>query len=317
MPHQIVTLTLNPAIDKSTVVDQLVAEQKLRCESPRFDAGGGGINVSRGIQKLGGSSLAVFTAGGASGALLGELVKTESIDYQAIPTQNWTRENFTVTEKSTNAQYRFGMPGAALSQSEIDACLDALRAQAPAYVVGSGSLPPGVADDFYAQVAVVSKKMGARFILDTSGAPLQAACNEGVFLLKPNIAELCKLVGVENLETDQVDDAARQIIGRGGCEVVVVSLGPMGAIWVTKNECEHIPAPPVKKLSTVGAGDSMVAGMTWGLAQNKSFGQMARMGVACGSAATMNAGTQLFKPEDATKLLGWLNQYADKYRLVI
>ena len=317
MPHQIVTLTLNPAIDKSTVVDQLVAEQKLRCESPRFDAGGGGINVSRGIQKLGGSSLAVFTAGGASGALLGELVKAESIDYQVIPTQNWTRENFTVTEKSTNAQYRFGMPSASLSQSEIDACLDALRAQTPAYVVGSGSLPPGVADDFYAQVAVVSKKIGARFVLDTSGAPLQAACNEGVFLLKPNISELCKLVGVANLETDQVDDAARQIIGRGGCEVVVVSLGPMGAIWVTKDECEHIPAPPVKKLSTVGAGDSMVAGMTWGLAQNKSFGQMARMGVACGSAATMNAGTQLFKPEDATKLLGWLNQYADKYRLLI
>ena len=313
--HQIVTLTLNPAIDKSTVVDQFVPEQKLRCAAPRFDAGGGGINVSRGIKKLGGNSLAIFTAGGASGQLLGNLVKAEGIDYQAIETKEWTRENFTVTEQLTNAQYRFGMPGTPMSQSEIDACLDALRAKAPAYVVGSGSLPPGVPDDFYAQVAAITKKMGARFILDTSGAPLQAACNEGVFLLKPNIGELCKLVGMDDLDTNQVDDAARQVIGQGGCEVVVVSLGPMGAIWVTKNACEHIPAPPVKKLSTVGAGDSMVAGMTWSLAQNKNFGEMARMGVACGSAATMNAGTQLFRPEDAQKLLGWLNQYAQKYQL--
>ena len=113
----ITTLTVNPAIDKSTVIDRLIPEQKLRCDPPRFDAGGGGINVSKAIRRLGGKSLAIFTAGGPSGQLLADLVKQEQIDAKIIETNEWTRENFVVAETSTNAQYRFGMPGAALQVS--------------------------------------------------------------------------------------------------------------------------------------------------------------------------------------------------------
>ena len=306
---KIVTLTVNPAVDKSTHIDRLIPEQKLRCDAPRFDAGGGGINVSKAIKRLGGKSAAIFTTGGPSGQVLRDLVSQEGIDCEVIQTEQWTRENFIVAETSTNAQYRFGMPGAALSEAETEAVLETLRQSKAEYVVASGSLPPQMDVNFYEKVAAISKEMGARLVLDTSGESLQAACDEGVFLLKPNIGELEALVGAKDLQIDDVDDAARMLIGDGKCEVVIVSMGPKGAILVTKDLCEHVPAPPVQKRSTVGAGDSMVAGMTWALTQGLTYSEMIRWGVACGSAATMNEGTQLFLRADVERLMDWLKRF--------
>jgi 6-phosphofructokinase 2 len=306
---KIATLTVNPAVDKSTFIDRLIAEQKLRCQPPRFDAGGGGINVSKAIKRLGGTSEAICTAGGPSGQLLQDLIAAEGIMTKIIKTEGWTRENFIVAETSTNAQYRFGMPGAALSEIEKEAILKTLAATKADYIVASGSLPPDMEVNFYEKVAAVAHQIGARLIVDTSGEPLRAACDEGVFLLKPNIGELEALVGTSSLQIDDVDDAARLLIGDGKCEVVIVSMGPKGAILVTKDTCEHIPAPPVQKRSTVGAGDSMVAGMTWALTQHKSYAEMIRWGVACGSAATMNDGTQLFHLADVQKLMDWLRRF--------
>lgn len=306
---KIITLTVNPAIDKSTKFSGLVAEQKIRCESPHFDAGGGGINVSKAIARLGGKSLAVFTAGGPSGELLQDLLKKESIDYQAIVTKNWTRENFIAVDVLTNSQYRFGMPGAAILPEEGNEILKQIEALKPEYLVASGSLSTGIGDDFYEKVAAISRKIGSKLIIDTSGEPLKMAIDEGVYLLKPNVSELAKLVGADTLEIDEVDEAAREIIAKGGCEIVVVSLGPQGAVLVTKDICELIPAPSVQKKSTVGAGDSMVGGMVWALSTGKTLQEMIRWGVACGSAATMNEGTQLFKKEDAKRLFAWLQKY--------
>lgn len=306
---KIITLTVNPAIDKSTKFSGLVAEQKIRCESPHFDAGGGGINVSKAIARLGGKSLAVFTAGGPSGELLQDLLKKESIDYQAIVTKNWTRENFIAVDVLTNSQYRFGMPGAAILPEEANEILKQIEALKPEYLVASGSLSTGIGDDFYEKVAAISRKIGSKLIIDTSGEPLKMAIDEGVYLLKPNVSELAKLVGADTLEIDEVDEAAREIIAKGGCEIVVVSLGPQGAVLVTKDICELIPAPSVQKKSTVGAGDSMVGGMVWALSTGKTLQEMIRWGVACGSAATMNEGTQLFKKEDAKRLFAWLQKY--------
>lgn len=306
---KIVTLTVNPAVDKSTHIDRLIPEQKLRCDAPRFDAGGGGINVSKAIKRLGGTSTAIFTTGGPAGQVLRDLVSQEGIDCEVIQTEQWTRENFIVAETSTNAQYRFGMPGAALSEAETETVLETLRQSKADYVVASGSLPPQMDVNFYEKVAAISKEIGARLVLDTSGEPLRAACDEGVFLLKPNIGELEALVGAKDLQIDDVDDAARMLIGDGKCEVVIVSMGPKGAILVTKDLCEHVPAPPVQKRSTVGAGDSMVAGMTWALTQRLTYSEMIRWGVACGSAATMNEGTQLFLRADVERLLDWLKRF--------
>ena len=309
--QSIVTLTLNPAIDKSTVVERIAPEHKLRCEMPKFEAGGGGINVSRAIRKLGGESLAIFPVGGHSGMLLQRLLEDEGVTCKTVPTTNWTRENFIVVESSTNHQFRFGMPGPQLSEHEGQSCLDLIPVlhPKPEYIVASGSLPPGLPIDFFARIARMAKSIGAKFILDTSGEPLSLAANEGVYLMKPNLGELSKLAGVESIETDGVEKYARQIINKGNCEVVVVSLGPGGAMLVTQNQSLHVPAPTVRKRSTVGAGDSMVAGMVLSLARGKTLAEMVRYGVACGTAATMNAGTELCKKSDVEYLYEWISHY--------
>ncbi|MBC8054477.1 MAG: 1-phosphofructokinase family hexose kinase [Sphingobacteriaceae bacterium] len=305
---KILTITLNPTVDKSTVIDQLVPEKKLRCEQPKFEPGGGGINVSRGLRRLGFDSIALFPSGGRTGKLLEELLKKEQINLCAVEISTETRENFIAVASSTNQQYRFGMPGSEISLDQQDKIFDAFENlnPFPEFIVISGSLPPGMSPDFLKKLIKAGKEKGAKVIVDTSEEALKHALDEGVFLLKPNLGELGRLVGLESLDNDSADEAARELINAGKTEIIVVSLGPQGAYLITKDITEHIPAPAVKKLSTVGAGDSMVAGMVSVLANGGSYPEMVRMGVACGSAATMNAGTQLFKKDDAAKLFNWL-----------
>lgn len=312
---KIVTLTLNPALDKSTETERLVPEQKLRCSTLQVDAGGGGINVSKGIAKLGGQSTAVFPSGGYNGQVLREILEQSGVQTAVVPVTGDTRENLSVTESSTNLQYRFTLPGLDITEKQANECLETIRTLQPQILVASGSLPPGLPETYFEQVAILAKDLGARLVLDTSGAPLQAAANEGLYMLKPNLAELSALAGVKSLTIHQVDDAALKIIHQGKCEVVVVSLGPQGALLVSRDGFEHIPAPTVLKQSTVGAGDSMVAGMVWALSQGKSLREMAQWGVACGTAATLNRGTQLFKLEDVLRLLQWVQTYGERYRI--
>jgi 6-phosphofructokinase 2 len=304
--YDIITLTVNPALDKSTHFKGLVAEQKIRCSAPRFDAGGGGINVSKAISRLGGNSFAVFTSGGPLGKMLEELVDKESIPFQAVPIQTWTRESFVAVDDNTNSQYRFGFTGGEITEEEENVFLSAVTNLKSKFIVASGSLNEGLTSDFYQKIAEIAKQSGAKLIVDTSGEALKKVLETGAYLIKPNVGELAKLIGVERLEMEEVNEAAKQIIAKGGAEIVVVSLGPQGAVLVTKDNYEFVPAPNVAKKSTVGAGDSMVGGMVWALSQNKSLREVIRWGVACGSAATMNEGTQLFKGTDAQRLFDWL-----------
>ena len=300
--HQIITLTLNPSLDKSTHFTGLIAEQKIRCEKPRYDAGGGGINVSKAIAKLGGNSLCIHTSGGSAGIMLEEIILKDGIENKVIPTQNWTRENFIAFENTTKAQYRFGFPGNELLEDEKQNVIETIKEINTKYLVLSGSLNEGLPTDFYQTIAEIAKAMGIKVIVDTSGEPLRKVLGKGVYLIKPNIGELAKLIGVERLELSEAEKAAKTLIENGAAEIVVVSLGTQGAILVSKEQIEFVKAPKVTKKSTVGAGDSMVGGMVWALSQNKTLKEVIQWGVSCGTAATMNEGTQLFKKEDAIKL---------------
>lgn len=301
--YKIVTLTLNPSLDKSTHFTGLIAEQKIRCEKPRYDAGGGGINVSKAISKLGGKSTCVFTAGGSSGEMLEELVAKEKLEGSVIKTKNWTRENFIAFENTSKAQYRFGFPGNEFSDDEKVEILQTIKELKTDYLVISGSLNEGLATNFYQKIAEIAKESNIKVIVDTSGEALQKVLETGVYLIKPNIGELAKLIGVERLELPEVEKAAKQLIENKSAKIVVVSLGADGAILVTKDETHLVKAPKVEKKSTVGAGDSMVGGMVWALSQNKTLKEVIQIGVCCGTAATMNEGTQLFKAEDVINLL--------------
>lgn len=305
--QKIVTLTLNPAIDKSTTVKAIVPDRKLRCSEPVFEPGGGGVNVSRAIKKLGGDSTAIYLAGGYSGKHLQHLLNLEGIESCVVDFEGQTRENLIVVDESSNSQYRFGMPGPALNNNEWQKSLDILQGSSGVdYIVASGSLPKGVPEDFFGRLASIAKKVNAKLIVDTSGEPLRHAMNEGVFMIKPNLGELSNLQGIEELQEEDVLKAARAVIQKGGTEVMVISMGGSGAMLVTKDEAIEAPSPTVRKRSTVGAGDSMVAGMVLALSRGYSWMEVLQYGIAAGTATTMNPGTALCKKEDVERLYAWL-----------
>lgn len=311
---KILTITINPAVDCSTIIEKLIPEQKLQCAQPKYEPGGGGINVSRGLKRLGSASTALFPKGGFTGDLLISLLNEKKISYEPIDIRSETRQNFIVVESSSNQQFRFGMPGTKISPQETQLILTAIEKLSGKmdYIVASGSLPPGINSDFYAKISRIAKKTGNRFIADTSGEALSQVAEEGAYLLKPNLRELSLISEKETLDNTLIDEAARALIDKGKCEVIVVSMGAQGAYLVTNTIAEQVQAPTVRKLSTVGAGDSMVAGMVHSLSNGKSLQEMVRMGIACGTAATMNPGTELFKMDDAEKLYKWLTRKTQK-----
>ncbi len=304
----ILTVTLNPCIDKSSRVEKMKPESKLRCTEVVNEPGGGGINVSKALKKLETSSVALFPAGGHNGDMLCSLLKKEGILFHAVDTEVETRENWIVLETSTNSQYRFTFPGREVLEETVKTMVDQIRSFAPSFVVASGSLPPGLPDYFYGLIVKNAAAVGARCIVDTSGPALQALKGKHAFLIKPNIGELCKMLNVEWLDKDEVPDAAQQAIRDGFAEIMVVSMGHLGAWLINEEKRYFVEAPSVEKKSTVGAGDSMVAGITYSLQKGKTLKEAIQFGVACGSAATMNDGTQLFNKADAERLYAIINE---------
>ena len=300
----IVTMTVNPAIDKSSSVVHVTAERKLYCKPPRFEPGGGGVNVSRAIKKLGGESLLLYPAGGLTGKMLQKLLDREGLNHRPFPIEGSIRENLVVLEEFTGRQYRFGMPGPEFQKQEWEQFLTDLAAvdPAPAYLVASGSLPPGVPTDFYARVARIGKERGAKVIIDVSGEALKKGLAEGLYLIKPNVREFRELVGKDIKEEAQIKAEARKMIGSGRCELLVISLGAAGALMVTEEITERILPLTVPIVSKVGAGDSMVAGIVLSLARGRSPRASVLFGVAAGAAAVMTPGTELCRREDAERL---------------
>lgn len=305
----IATLTLNPAIDKSTEVEQLIPEKKLRCSEMICEPGGGGINVSKGLCELGEDTMSIFPCGGINGKLLLQLLGEKPIKVNTIEINGNTRESVVVNETSTSRQFKFIMPGPAVSEKEMNEIKAKIsRLTDVSFLVCSGSLPPGIPDDFLAEIAAIANGKGIKFIVDTSGEALKKALEEGVYLIKPNMSELCFLTGKKYIQTSEIEKAVDQVMAKNRCEVLVVSMGPAGAMFATKEMRKRLPAPVVKKISTVGAGDSMLAGIAWMLEKQKTLEEAIQFGIACGTAATINKGTQLFKKEDAFRLFDWVQR---------
>lgn len=301
MPR-ITTLTINPAIDVSWEVDDLVPIRKLRSSSGRIFPGGGGINVSRVIGILGGESTAVLTRGGLTGSLLTDLLDDFDINRRVVKIKGQTRLAATVFERSSGHEFRVTPPGPELTEHEWEAFLDAVAKLNGNYVVCTGSLPRGVPNDFYARVAAVAKERGGKVVLDTSGRALFEALKEGVYVVKPNQRELEHLVGRKAATLAEQEDVARQIVAEGKAEIVALTLGADGALLVWKDGVKRLPSPHVEVMSAVGAGDSFVGGLTFGLAVERSIEDAFALAVAAGAAAVMTPGTELCRREDVDRL---------------
>ncbi len=305
MPR-IVTLTMNPAVDLSTSVECVEPVRKLRCSAGRRDPGGGGVNVARVVSRFGADVTAIYPIGGVIGQLLKRLVDEEGVKSVAVPVRGETREDFTVLDEAKGQQYRFVLPGSHLQEVEWMDCLKALAAlgSGPDFVCVSGSLPPGVPDDFYAQVAQIVASWGVRLALDASGAALRLALEHRIYLVKPNLRELRELAGPGPDDHASLVKACRDLIASGGAEVVALTLGAEGALLVTVDRAWRAAALPIQPVSTVGPGDSFLGAMIWALASSMTLEESFRYGVAGGSAALLAPGTELCRPQDVRRLLG-------------
>lgn len=301
---RILTLTMNPAVDVSTRTAKVEPTHKLRCGPATVHPGGGGINVARVVQRLGGQVRAVFPAGGLNGDVLCRLLRAEAVPDECVPIAGETRESFSVHEEASGLDWRFVLPGPALDPGETQACLDraAALAEDGGMVVASGSLPPGVPEDFYARLARPLAARGVRLVLDSSGPALAAALEAGVYLVKPSLRELHDLTGSPLDDTAQRLAACRDLIARGRAGIVALSLGAQGALLVSREGAWQAPALPVQVASTIGAGDSFVGGLVHALQRGDALDAAFRQAMAASAAALLSPGTALCRPEDVARL---------------
>ncbi|KVD89990.1 phosphofructokinase [Burkholderia stagnalis] len=299
----IVTVTLNPAVDVATSVERIVDTRKLRCALPRRDPGGGGINVARVIHRLGGDCVALYAAGGPTGHTLTALLEAEHLPAMRIGIAGETRENFCVHETASGREFRFLMPGPSLAEAEwrdFGACLERMD-PAPRYLVLSGSLPAGAPADLYAKLARAASGRGTRVVVDTAGPALQAALDAGVYLVKPSLGELSALAGA-SLEEDAACRLAGELVADGRAEIVALTLGARGAWVVTRDRALRLPGRQAAVCSTIGAGDSFVGGMVWALARGIGFDDACRYALAASAASVANPGTTLCTRDEVERI---------------
>ncbi|MVU78375.1 hexose kinase [Nocardia sp. ET3-3] len=303
---------MNPAIDIATTADHVQPTDKTRCAAPRFDPGGGGINVARTIAALGEAVTALFPAGGPSGSLLEDLVRDAGIPMRPIPVAGHTRESLAVTATDTGEQYRFVLPGPRLTAPDTHRCLAEIEraAQDCRYVVASGSLPPGVPVSFYQSLADLLGDMGVRLVLDTSGPALRAV-RGGVHLIKPSVRELAEYVGHPLPDRSSRVAAAHTLIERGMSEIVVVSLGAEGTLAVTRDSDRLFAAMEVPVRSGIGAGDAQVGGIVVGLARGYPLDAAICLGIAAATAALATPGTGPGRPQRIAELFQQLSPSPD------
>lgn len=306
-PAPILTITLNPAVDLSSAVDHVRAGPKLRCETPQFDPGGGGINVSRAVQILGGESTAFVAKGGAMGVFLLELLAGEGVAVQPFDAPGDTRQSIAITDGSNGAQFRFVMPGPQWGANHCAAVLDAIKValKPNGLIVLSGSQPPGVTADFPAQLAHLAAAKGGRLFVDTSGAPLAHIAQAGLrpFALRMDDTEAEELAG--RALPDRRDTAlfANDLLARGAAEHVIIARGADGSTLASDQGVWHAAHPVENALSAVGAGDSFVAGFTLEIARELAPPEALRFGTACAAAAMLTPATELCRLKDVQAAL--------------
>ena len=305
----ITTLTLNPALDLTLTVDQFVADDSNRVSAARKDPGGKGFNVSRVVRRLGYPTTAIGFLGGHAGQEVMQYLKDEGIYVWHIPTQAETRVNVTISNVASAQQTKFNQKGPRILKSEWSAMVNLLMQviDHASVLVLSGSLPPGLPDDIYASLVEQAKKLNPtlKIVVDADGPALKHAVEARPFLIKPNLYELNRLMDTQLTTTTSDAEilVVLQKLRRRGPEAVLLSMGAAGVMYVSKNGVLRAQAPRTKVRTTVGAGDSLLAGFVTGLARHQSETEALRLGLACAGATLSQPGTHLAQPADVRRLL--------------
>lgn len=310
----VLTVTLNPAVDITIDVDRLVPGEKLRTGAPRFDPGGGGVNVSRVIKDLGGQSTAFVATAGPMGDLLRNMLAESGIEARYLEIDGITRPSVKLHVRSTGEQYRLVPPGPRQRSGMTEKVLDALEALMNegrfVYVVVSGSVPPGMSDDFWKRIAKLCNDRTARLVLDSSGNALSAGLEAGVYLVKPDHVEIKTVRTALGLTAETPQSIARELVQQKHADAVVVTLGAKGAFFTSDADEGQISAPHVDVRSPVGAGDSFVAALTFGLANDWPLRKACMHGVAAAAAAVTTPATELCHRADVERLFEQMDSQA-------
>jgi 6-phosphofructokinase 2 len=298
----ILTLTLNPALDLSTEVERVEPDRKMRCGPGQYDPGGGGINVSRAIAKLGGQSRALAAVGGMTGDMLKSLLEKEGIATEWFELQGLTRLNFAANELLSGKQFRFVLPGPAWTEQDTNAFLDFFERMlvnadpAIRYLAVSGSVPPGFSDDYHQQIISVANRFDVRVVLDTSGRALVKAAERDhypphIWVMDHN--EAAQLAGYPLTDLDALEAFAGQLRSQNHANIIVLSLPEGGAVAVSDDKPVRVMPPKVKVVSKVGAGDSFVAGLVMQYSSGKSLFEACAFAVAAAASAVTTPATDL------------------------
>jgi len=291
----IVTVTLNPSLDRTIEVAHLDRGKVLRATSAHVDPGGKGVNVSRALLANGYATLAVLPCGGDEGLHLVRLLENAGVPLRAVPISGHTRSNVTLAEPDGTVT-KVNEPGPVLSSMEFDSVIECLAtaAQSAAWVVACGSLPPGLPERAFADLCRRLVATGARVAVDTSGESLREAAQAGVALVKPNREELAEVVGSALPTLDHVVEAARQL-RKWGAGAVLASLGAEGAVLVDDDGVLKGEAPVFSPRSSVGAGDALLAGF---LAAGARGSAALAEALAWGAAAVSLPGSRMPGPRE-------------------
>lgn len=301
--NAIATLTLNPTIDVTYEVDRLFHTEKMRAPSMSCDPGGGGINVARVFVRLGGQARCYYLSGGATGLTFDGLVDLHQLVRTRIAIEGQTRIATAMFDRQSGKEYRVIPPGPLIGLHEWQECLGKLDGFKGDYLVSSGSLAPGIPEDFYARVAAMLIPKGIRMVLDSSGAGLRGGlAGGGIYLVKPSLGELRHLVRAPLESDEEIAAAAMAIVEQGQAENVAVTMGHRGALLARAEGVLRLPAVAIEAKSAVGAGDSFLSAMVFALAMGEHIEEAFRFGIAAGAAAVLTPGTALAHPEDIARL---------------
>lgn len=300
----IYTVTLNPAVDRELTINEFAFDTVLRASEARVDCGGKGFNVSRLLASLGAKSVALGFAGGKAGQLLAEMLVELDIETAFTWIDGETRTNVSIVTEQHDRYLKVNESGPTISEMDQRELLVQIEqlVQPGDWWVLAGSLPPGVPNNIYAKMVALIQSGGGQVILDTSGAALVAGCKERPFLIKPNDTEASSLSGLPIEKPEDAVAAVRQIQALGP-QNVVISLGKAGAIFSDGQLAWLAESPLIEERNPIGAGDSMVGGLVYGLSLGLPVPEALQWGIACGAATASLPGTAVGSRELVQALL--------------
>jgi len=298
------TITLNPCLDKTIYVNTLVCNDTNRILKAEVDAGGKGINCARMLAELGAEAKALAFVGGETGEYIQCVLERRGVGLVAVDTQKPTRTNLCIEDLSGAPPTTLNERGGPVDHKELVELFERAKdlARQSSYVVIGGSVPLGVNSDVHKVLVQIAMAGGAKAVLDADGEAFAEGVKAKPFMIKPNREEAERLLGAKFESKSDVARAALELSERG-IELVIITLGKQGAVACYEGAIYDAVAPDVESKSTIGSGDSLIAGVVYGLEKGLSIKQALSLGCAAGAATALSDGTDMGKKADVDRLL--------------